>query len=133
MTTTINAMEAVKNAKETIITMSNGVKIFNTTPLSGVIINGKPIEKEVGLLEHMNHAGFQGKITLVETHFVGDEKSMEYIRAMDELLEDDVLYIGSLAAAQAYPGTILAMIPQPGFERVPPNEKRMRVDKFTTF
>ena len=41
--------------------------------------------------------------------------------------------VGSIIAAQAFPGRVLAMIPVPGFERVPPAEKRMRDDKFTTF
>ena len=140
--------DIVKAAMATIVEMTNGVKILNTTPhpltfqdgdkvvsvpVSGILINGRPVEKEVPLSEHMVEGGLKGKITLVQTEFVTDEKSMELIRVMEELCGDDVLFIGSLAAAQAYPGTILAMIPQPGFERVPPDQKRMRVDRFTTF
>ena len=41
--------------------------------------------------------------------------------------------IGSIIAAQAFPGRVLAMVPAPGFERVPPAEKRMRADKFSIF
>lgn len=41
--------------------------------------------------------------------------------------------VGSIIAAQAYPGRVVAMTPVPGFERVSPAEKRMRCDKFTTF
>ena len=44
-----------------------------------------------------------------------------------------VVMLGSIVAAQAYPGLICAMIPYPGFERVPPAEKRMRIDKFTIY
>lgn len=43
------------------------------------------------------------------------------------------IIIGSIIAAQAYPGKVCAMIPAPGHERVPPAEKRMRTDKFTIF
>lgn len=43
------------------------------------------------------------------------------------------LVIGSIIAAQAYPGLVVAMIPAPGYERVAPSEKRMRPDKFTVF
>lgn len=140
--------DVVKMAISTVVTMTNGVKILNTTPhpltfqddnnvvsvpVSGIVINGRPVEKEVPLSEHMIEGGLKGKMTLVQTEFVTDSASMELIHVMEELCGDDVLFIGSLAAAQAYPGTILAMIPQPGFERVPPEQKRMRVDRFTTF
>jgi len=45
---------------------------------------------------------------------------------------ENILLIGSIIAAQSYPG-VLAMVPAPGYERVPPAEKRMRPDKFTIF
>lgn len=41
--------------------------------------------------------------------------------------------VGSIIAAQAYPGQVVAMTPAPGFERVPPAEKLMSCEKFTTF
>ena len=44
-----------------------------------------------------------------------------------------LVIIGSIIAAQAYPGRVFGMTPAPGYERVAPSEKRMRVDKFTTF
>jgi hypothetical protein len=43
------------------------------------------------------------------------------------------MIVGSIIAAQAYPGSIKAMIPCEGYERVPPTEKRMRPDKFTVY
>ena len=43
------------------------------------------------------------------------------------------LVVGSIIAAQAYPGQVVAMVPALGFERVPPDQKRMRTDKFTVF
>ena len=41
--------------------------------------------------------------------------------------------IGSIIAAQAYPGQVCGMCPIPGHERVAPAEKLMRVDKFTRY
>lgn len=41
--------------------------------------------------------------------------------------------VGSIIAAKAYRGDVVAMIPAEGYERRPPAEKRMRPDKFTTF
>lgn len=68
----------------------------------------------------------------VRTRFVADEEST---RALDEIEKayPGAFIIGSIIAAQAFPGRVLAMIPVPGFERVPPAEKRMRADKFTVF
>ncbi len=43
------------------------------------------------------------------------------------------LIVGSIIAAQAYPGDVVAMVPALGYERVPPEEKRMRADKFTCY
>ena len=44
-----------------------------------------------------------------------------------------LVIVGSIIAAQAYPGEVAAMTPVEGFERVAPDQKRMRCDKFTTF
>ena len=45
----------------------------------------------------------------------------------------DLRIVGSIIAAQAYPGDVVGMTPAPGYERVAPNEKRMSLDKFTVF
>lgn len=44
-----------------------------------------------------------------------------------------LVIIGSIIAAQAYPEEVAAMLPVPGYERVAPNEKRMRCDQFTMY
>jgi hypothetical protein len=44
-----------------------------------------------------------------------------------------LIIVGSIIAAEAYPGEVVAMCPVPGYERVAPSEKRMRCDKFTIF
>jgi len=43
------------------------------------------------------------------------------------------IVVGSIIAAQAYPGEVVSMTPLPGFERRPPAEKRMNPRKFNTF
>lgn len=120
-----------------VVRFSNGVRVINTTPHpitfldgdrivevppSGVLINARPVEEVVR----------EGAPTLVRTAFVGDPESEEALSRIEKEYPG-VLVVGSIIAAQAYPGRVVAMIPAPGFERVPPDEKRMRTDKFTTF
>ena len=72
-------------------------------------------------------------IEFVKTVFVPTEEGWEQIRKIKEEFGNDVIIVGSIIAAQAYPGEIVAMTPAKGFERVPPAEKRMNPKKFTTF
>lgn len=95
----------------------------HVVPPCGVLINAQPVEEP---------AGERDGVEFVRTKFVADEESA---RALDELEAryPGAFIIGSIIAAQAFPGRVLAMVPVPGFERVPPAEKRMRADKFTIF
>ena len=122
--------------------MSNDVVVVNSTPhpltfLDGddvvivptsvkaggktgpLVINARAIEEEVG--EH-----------LVKTTFSGCAEGEAILDAIETEIHG-AFVIGSIIAAQAYPGRVVGMVPAPGFERVPPAEKRMSVDKFTTF
>ena len=63
---------------------------------------------------------------------------MEGVRIIQEIKDSilekkNILIIGSIVAAQAYPGQVVAMTPAPGYERVPVDQKRMNPDKFTIF
>ncbi len=117
------------------------MKIINTTPHvirfqgsadgevreiepCGVLVNARPVEEPAG--SHPSGA------ELVRVRFEADPASEE---ALDRLEQENpgTVIVGSIIAAQAFPGRVLAMVPAPGFERVPPAEKRMRDDKFTTF
>ena len=116
------------------------MKVINTTPHlirfqntdgevyevepCGVLINARPVEEFAGI--HPSGA------ELVRTRFVADPASEEALTKLERENPGAVI-IGSIIAAQAFPGRVLAMVPAPGFERVPPAEKRMRDDKFTTF
>ena len=117
----------------------NGIKIINVTPHpinfavgdeveivppSGVVINARPVEIKVG--KHRSGA------ELVCTHFEANYENSVKLDALEETYPDAVI-VGSIIAAQAFPVRVFAMIPAPGFERVPPDQKRMRPDKFTVF
>ena len=120
-------------------TLPNNVTIFNATPHpirfwkegwdepveveTDVLINAKPEETVV----KVNGDG----ITFVKTVFL-PVKDENYEKAM-RWREGGVIVIGSIIAAQAFPGEVVAMTPAPGFERVPPDQKRMNPDKFTVF
>ncbi len=116
------------------------MRIINTTPHSirfqsaagevyeappcGVLVNARPVEEPAGT--HPSGA------ELVRTRFEADPASEEVLSHLEKE-NPDALIVGSIIAAQAFPGRVFALVPVPGFERVPPAEKRMRDDKFTTF
>lgn len=123
------------------VAFSNNVVVVNTTPHpvtiqdvngslisvpTSVLINAKAIEKQVSPL-------------FVKTEFVGTDEGREIISSIKESFNQNavagetLVIIGSIIAAQAYPGEVAAMTPVEGFERVAPDQKRMRCDKFTTF
>ena len=127
-----------------------GLKIVNTTPhditlLSektgreyqvkpcGFILNATPEEKIVSLGDE------RGEVSLVQTVFKPSEEGLKFIEGLFFGSEStggkilDKVIIGSIIAAQAYPGKVVAMTPAPGFERVPPAEKKMNLFKYTVF
>ena len=118
---------------------SNGVTIMNCTPhpvrfqdLTGEIvtinndkfylINAKVEEETVN----------ENGITYSTPTFVGTEEG-DAIIAKIHLEHPGAIIIGSIIAAQAYPGQVCGMTPVPGYERVAPDSKLMRVDKFTRY
>ncbi|MCR4441924.1 MAG: hypothetical protein NUV48_07185 [Peptococcaceae bacterium] len=117
----------------------DGVEIVNTTPhlinfldssgdvlvipCSGVVINARAVESD---------AGERGLAKLVKTSFIADPESEKALSLL-EAEHPGAIIVGSIIAAQAFPGRVFAMTPAPGFERVPPQEKRMNPRKFTTF
>lgn len=114
------------------------VKLVNTTPhpirfdyngepvelpTSGVLINAKIEEK---IVQQKNG------VTFVRSTFVTDEKSSQILAEIEEMYPDAII-VGSIIAAQAYPGRVFGLTPAPGYERVPVDQKRMCLDKFVTF
>jgi len=96
---------------------------ITTVPPCGTIINAKPVETP---------AGERYGATLVRTQFIADEVNQA---ALDRLEAEYPrgLIVGSIIAAQAFPGRVLGLTPAPGFERVPVAEKLMSATKFTVF
>ncbi|MGB9804648.1 hypothetical protein [Desulfofundulus sp.] len=94
-----------------------------TVPPSGVVINASPKEEVVAVRDG---------VELVRTVFVGTPEGHARLDEIEEHFPG-AFVVGSIIAAQAYPGRVLAMVPAPGFERVPPDQKRMRLDKFTVY
>lgn len=118
-------------------TFTNGVTIINTTPhtitfedagelvfvpASGILINAKTVETIVK----------SGVPTLVKTDFIASEEDEKKLIQIEKEFPG-IVPIGSIIAAQAFPGRVFGMTPMPGFERVAPQEKRMNPNKFTTF
>jgi len=106
------------------ITMQDRDGNVYTIEPCGVLVNARPVEEFTGT--HSSGA------ELVRTRFEADPASEEALICL-EAENPGAIIVGSIIAAQAFPGRVFAMIPAPGFERVPPAEKRMRDDKFTTF
>lgn len=125
-------------------TLPNGVKIFNATPHvirfwredwdepvevePDEIISAKVVES----VEPKPNAIYCDlPAEFVVTKFVGTDEGHRIVR--DAYRTGADLVVGSIIAAQAYPGQVFAMTPAPGYERRPPAEKRMNPDKFTVF
>jgi len=94
---------------------------------SGVLLNAEVNEKDVG-------------DDLVTTEFKPSSDGWEIISHIEHLCLSDpklrgknLRIVGSIIAAQAYPGRCVGLVPTPGFERVAPAEKRMRLDKFNVY
>ena len=123
---------------EKIVTV-DGVKIFNSTPhainflsdsgevievsASGHLINATPKEEVVSKANG---------VEFVRTVFEGNPEGKALIADIKEA-DPEVVIVGSIIAAQAFPGDVVAMTPAKGFERVAPAEKRMNPHKFTVF
>lgn len=132
-------MEIINGA--TVVLFSNGVAVVNTTPHPitmqdmasgelvtvpcGPLLNARPVEKQVSNL-------------FVRTEFQGTPEGEALLDTLESAWKDSgrpetLVIVGSIIAAQAYPGRVAGMTPVPGYERVAPAEKRMRSDKFTIF
>lgn len=126
------------------VTLPNGLKIANVTPHaislwtpgwsepievppSGKVINAKANEVQVGevcdgscgmprgkALETCG-CGQPGAAALVNTEFVPQSDAEEILAHCESI---GAVPVGSIIAAQAYPGRVAAMTPAPGYERV---------------
>lgn len=93
-------------------------------PPCGVVISATPVEEYAGT--HPSGA------ELVRTKFTASQDMVDALTRLEER-HPEAIIVGSIIAAQAFPGRIFGMVPVQGFERVPHAEKRMRDDKFVIF
>ena len=122
------------------VAFSNNVVVVNTTPHPVTIqdIDGTTITVPTSVL--INAKAVERKISdlFVKTEFTGTDEGKVNIANIKadfakQFHNGTLVIIGSIIAAQAYPGEVVAMTPVEGYERVAPEQKRMRCDKFTTF
>lgn len=71
-------------------------------------------------------------ITYVKTIFVGDTATLEFLDVM-RTEYPNVILVGSIISAQAYPGSVVSLVPVPGFERAAPSDKLYHANKFNIF
>ena len=115
-------------------------KFVNTTPHSitlqssdGTLYNVPPCGEVVNArLEEVDNGIHPSGVSLVKTVPKGDKEGLRIIEEIYDSVGKDCIVIGSMLAVQAYPNLIFGMVPVQGFERVPPDQKRMRTDKFSS-
>lgn len=93
-------------------------------PVSGVLINATPVEEVIGV--HPSGA------EIVKVKFASSPEAMAQIERLEQENPGAVI-VGSMIAAQAFPGRVFAMVACPGYERRPPAEKRMNPRRFASF
>lgn len=124
----------------TVVRFGNGVCVLNTTPHPLTIqdVNGELVIVPTSVLINAKAEEKTVDDLFVTTVFVGTPEGTETIRDIEGTYAetgcpDRLVIVGSIIAAQAYKGKVVGLCPVPGYERVAPNEKRMRCDKFTVF
>ncbi len=121
-----------------VTTLSNGVQLLNCTPHAITFKDGEaevtvePCGAKINARAEETEVERRGSATLVKTSFVQTEQGLAELAEITSQAPD-ALVVGSIISAQAYPGRVVGMTAAPGFERVPPTEKRMSCEKFTTF
>ena len=116
----------------------NGIVVVNTTPhpltFEDSITNSLVVvDSNTEALVNAKASETEVRPHFVKTIFEPNKDGQDKIKAIKEYLGEEVVIIGSMITAQAYPGEVYGMTPVPGFERVAPSEKRMSDSKFTTF
>ena len=126
--------------------LPNGLRVFNATPHvirfwaeewpepveveSDQVISAGVQEVCVGGVGYQA-IGREPIASLVTTEFIPTEEGRNILASIE--CDNRTVVVGSIIAAQAYPGEVVAMTPAPGYERVPPAEKRMNPHKFVVY
>ena len=132
-----NMMKSLVNG----ITTIAGVKVVNTTPHAVTMCNA-----DLSVIATVDPCGSLINATAVatpvdsnisgvkyqKTGFNADPDTMKVLQDFKDCYPD-VVIIGSLIAAQAYPGIVAAMVAHPDFMRVAPQDKKMLIDTYTIY
>ena len=115
--------------------------VFNTTPHPITFLKKEEvitIPSDKKFLLNARVEEHKVSADLVTSRFVGSDEGRRLIADIETWAKAQypgyaLRIIGSIIAAQAYPGQVVGMTPAPGYERVAPAEKRMSLNKFTVF
>ena len=138
-------MEAINDIEEVKIlnvepTNVFGIGIINMTPHDAVFMNESGEEVTVpksgmsaaaNAVETCFHIGLNG-VEFVKTQFEQTSTGQREIADVQDSYPGTII-VGSIVSAQAYPGVVVSMVPCKGYERVPPDQKRMNPRKFNPF
>lgn len=117
-----------------VVTFSNGRTILNTTPYTiSFDDNGKVVKvPPCGFL--LNSTVSEEKVSDIytTTKYIGNQKGFKFLESVKEL-DEDIIIVGSIVSAQAYPKLVVAMTAMKGYEKVAPAKKRMNPNLFTIF
>lgn len=120
--------------------LANGVRVINCTPHKVTFIYPEGVEEAVEpcgatLKANANEkvSDVIGPVTFVKTVFSPSPEGQAELDLIMKEVRENLIIIGSLISAQAWPGLVAAMVSAPGFERVTPIEKRMDPAKFNIF
>lgn len=119
--------------------LRNGVTIYNATPhdLHFEMENGETITAPTDVVMHC-----QPKVTLEKAYEAYVLNSVEFLPTQDgynliKFVKDeypDIVILGSLIAAQAYPGLVATAVPSQGGKRLRSYKvKTVRPDRFTIY
>lgn len=120
------------------VKLGSGVTVLNATPhpISFMEENGTVVTVPSSCIINASVVESVTKIVngveFVKSTFVGSPEGAAIIEQIHSA-NPEALIVGSIIAAQAFPGLVVGMTPCKGFERVPPAEKRMSTTKFTIF
>ena len=118
---------------------TNGFTVVNTTPHPLTFLDGEEVvvvENNPSVLVNARAVEERVNSSIVQTKFYPDGPGKEIVRDLigtfrEEWENQTLKIVGSVIAANAYP-EVVGMCPAPGFERKPPQEKRMSCEKFNS-
>jgi len=116
---TVGGVTVVNATPHEVTFLVEGTEIV--VPPSGATLNADPSDEVAGRV---------GDVEIVRVAFrrsAEGDAELKAIRAQ----HPDALIIGSIISAQAFGYPVVALVAAPGRERLPPNQRRYRIDRFT--